>query len=56
MCVISSKVQKMDDFTPKMHAEDTKRVGLACEHVSNHVDFEHLSRLLNTDSIKDTPS
>lgn len=25
-------MQKMDDFTPKMHAEDSKRVQLACEH------------------------
>jgi hypothetical protein len=41
----------MDDFTPKMHADDTKRVRLACEHVSDHVDFEHLSRLLETERL-----
>jgi BioD-like phosphotransacetylase family protein len=46
-----STVQKMDDFTPKMHADDTKRVQLACEHVSDHVDFEQLARLLDTEAL-----
>jgi BioD-like phosphotransacetylase family protein len=44
-------VQKMDDFTPKMHADDTKRVEMACSHVSDHVDFEMLAKLLETDSL-----
>lgn len=35
-------MQKLDDFTPKLHYEDIDRVRVACEHVSSHIDFEIL--------------
>lgn len=50
-----SAVQAMDDFTPKMHSEDTKRVETACQHVSDHVDFEQLARLLEAEDGESQP-
>ena len=40
-------MQKLDSFTPKLHFEDTDRVRVACEHLSNHIDFNLLVESLN---------
>lgn len=40
-------MQKLDSFTPKLHFEDTDRVRVACEHMSNHIDFDLLVKSMN---------
>jgi BioD-like phosphotransacetylase family protein len=39
-------MQKFEDFTPKLHYQDTNRVTVACDHVCQHIDFAELERRL----------
>mmetsp|Transcript_12556 Transcript_12556/g.18968 ORF Transcript_12556/g.18968 Transcript_12556/m.18968 type:complete len:384 (-) Transcript_12556:134-1285(-) len=41
-------MQKLDDFTPKLHYEDTGRVRVACDHVCEHIDFKLLAERLKS--------
>ena len=39
-------MQKLDDFTPKFHPDDSQRVSVACDHVCQHIDFKTLGEKL----------
>jgi BioD-like phosphotransacetylase family protein len=41
-------MQKFEDFTPKLHHQDTHRVTVACNHVCQHIDFQELAKRLRT--------